>query len=326
MFQPFERMIIMKKIISLLCAVILLVGVISVGVVSASAVEAAQTIVDIKSGDKVTYTLTLGDVPERIVGCDFSIYYDSSAFELDSVADFTNSTDDWSATINPDLDGEVIGNWSILKGVDFSKQRNFVTLNLTATDNTSAHLSYYVRYMYGNSAFESDGIPQIDSYTFACDVSVNGKNVLENANPELNIDEPQSTGLFVNSVTGKSDDAGVNLADNNGISNSVDNNSGHQDSDISNNGGNSGSNSATGAANMPGDKKSTIAVVSTDAEGNTEITYVEETSAASGSAATSGSSPWIWIIIGVIVIAAGGGIAYFLMKNKKEKASSEDSE
>ena len=317
----------MKKLISLICVLVMLVGVIAVGAVSAGAVEAAQTIVDVKSGDKVTYVLTLADVPERIVGCDFSVYYDSSALKLDSVADFTNTTDDWSATINPNRSGEVLGNWSILSGVDFSKQRNFVTLNMTATKDSSAHLSYYVRYMYGNSAFESDDIPQISKYTFNCDVSVNGKKILENANPELNIDEPQKSGLFVNSVTGDSGDASVNIASGQkGYDNSVDNNSGHEDGDTSNGGNNSAATTADGkkvtptsAGNVPGSKTATVAPA-TDAEGNT-VEPVQIIEATASEASSNGPSPILWIIIGVIVLLAAGGIVFFVIRNKKGSGS-----
>ena len=249
----------MKKFLSLLCVLTVVVGMLAVGIVTASA-DVPTTVVDVKSGDKVTYKLSLSGVEDRIVGCDFSVYYDSSAFTLDSVADFNDSTndEDWQATINPDLDGEVRGNWSILKGVNFSKKRNIVTLNMTAKKDAKAHISYFVRYMYDNSVFDSDERPQIDQYMFTCDITKNGEAVVADAQPELNVEEDQPNGLFANSRTGKSQDADKALtgdsikanggaADGNGSNNSGNNNSGNNSGN--NAGNNSGNNSGNNANN-----------------------------------------------------------------------------
>ena len=269
----------MKKLISLLCVLAMTVAIVAIGVVSASA-DVPSTVLDVKKGDTVKYSLALSDVPERIVGCDFSVYYDADAFKLDSVADFSDSTndEDWQATINPDLKGEVRGNWSILKGVDFSKKRNIVTLNLTAQKDTSAHISYFVRYMYDNTVFDSPERPQIDQYQFACDVSVNGAAVIQNAQPELNVEEEQPNGLFDNSRTGSSKDADVALSgdsikanggasgdisgyegrdnvnvsvdnDSNGNSGNNGGNSGNSGNNGGNNSGNSGNNSGNNGGN-----------------------------------------------------------------------------
>ena len=238
----------MKKLLSLLCVLAVTVGILAVGVVSAAA-DAPTTAVDVKSGDKVTYKLSLSDVPERIVGCDFSVYYDRDAFNLESVADFNDSTndEDWQATINPDLTGEVRGNWSILKGVDFSKKRNIVTLNLTAKKDAKAHISYFVRYMYDDSVFDSDERPQIDQYQFTCDVTKNGSAVVTDAEPELNVEEEQPNGLFENSRTGKSANkdkalTGDSIKENGGAADNGGNSSGNNGSN--NSGGNSGSNNS----------------------------------------------------------------------------------
>ena len=266
----------MKKLLSLLCVLAVTVGILAVGVVSASA-DVPATVLDVKSGDKVTYKLSLSGVPQKIVGCDFSVYYDSSVFKLDSVADFNDSTndEDWQATINPDLDGEVRGNWSILKGVNFSKKRNIVTLNLTATKDGKAHISYFVRYMYDETVFDSDDRPQIDQYLFTCDVTKNGEAVVADAEPELNVEEEQPNGLFENSRNGKSDNkdkaltgdsikANGGAADgqgtpgnNNSSGNSADNkskNKTNKNSGNSSGGNNSGGNSSSGGNDSSGNK------------------------------------------------------------------------
>ena len=142
-------MVQMKKMISAVCVLALILGMFAVSVVSTSAVESAETVVNVKKGDEVVYTLTLGGVEKPIVGCDFSFYYNKeySVFEVVSVADFTGKTssNDWLATVNPDLEGQVRGNWSILKGVDFSSDRSFLTVTLKALEDGSYHLSYFIR-------------------------------------------------------------------------------------------------------------------------------------------------------------------------------------
>ena len=315
-----ERKITMKKVISLLCVAALLVGVIAVGVAATHAASAAQTVAQVKSGDKVTYVLTLGDVPEKVIGCDFSFYYDSSVLTLDSFADFTDSTneDDWKATVNYELKDEVVGNWSILKGVDFSKKRNFATLNFTAAKNADTHISYYVRYMYGNSAFESEGTPQIEQYTFACDLLVNGKAVLENAQPELNVEEEQSSGLFVNSVTGDSEDADVNTADN-GAGSSAGNDSDNNGDDNADD-----ETKAETSSTAVGETAATSATVIKSStpdegvifeEGELPLTTGEEKEEKS-------SSPAVWIIL-ILLVAAGGGTATYFVNKKKTGKSDE---
>ena len=254
-------MVHLKKIISAVCVLTLIVGMLAVCAVSASAAELdkGETIVDVKKGDEVSYTLTLGSVDNPIIGCDFSFYYDSSVFEVTSVADFTNKTDskEWQATLNPDLDGQVRGNWAILKGVDFSSDRNFLTVNLKALKDGSSHLTYFVRYMYDDTIFDSDDKPQITKYLFTCSINVNGKSVAENEAPEVDTEKEQK-GLFVNSVTGDSKDADPDIpgtaAVNPGKKTAVSGKAAQDSSAVDNgsnnaaggNAGNSGGNSAGG--------------------------------------------------------------------------------
>lgn len=207
----------MKKWISVLCVIALLVGVLSISAISASAegdVEKGVTAIDVKRGDKVTYTLTLDKVAQPIIGSDFSVYYDSSVFDLESVADYNNNTnsDDWDAVINPDLDGQVRGVWSILKGVDFSSKRNFITLNLKAVaDQSDTHITYRIRFLYDNSVFDSDDHPQIKEYEFACNVLVNDKEVIKDEPAELDTEKEAENGKFINSLDGKGEHADPNL-------------------------------------------------------------------------------------------------------------------
>ena len=243
----------MKKWISLLCVCVMVFGMITASVISASAegddnaVEKASTAVDVKSGDSVTYILKLDKVAQPIIGSDFSVYYDSSVFKLESVADYNNETnpDEWIAVINPDLDGEVRGVWSILKGVDFSSQRNFITLNLKATaDADNTHISYRIRFLYDNDVFNSNDHPQITTYEFTCDVLVNGDKVLDTVPPELNDVEEEENGKFVPSYDGKSEHADASIP---GVVDKAKNNTGNgksvnvENNAVAENGANGGS-------------------------------------------------------------------------------------
>ena len=316
---------------------VLILGMAAVCAVSTAAaeVDAAQTAVDVKEGDEVVYTLTLGNVAEPVIGCDFSFYYDSSLFEVVSVADFTGETNSkkWKAMINTDLDGEVRGNWSILSGVDFSAERNFVTLTLKALGEGTGHISYFIRYMYDNNIFESDDKPQITEYKFTCSLTLNGDPVLEAAPPELNVVETQSTGYFVNSVSGDSKDADPEIPGTVVKKNAANSGSGTNVNNVDNNNGDSSGSGGSGAQN--GDKSGsddakaeaqpmTTAegdyVVATDAQGNVTATSDEAAAAltATGTENTSSGSPAVWIIIVLIVLAGGGAAAYFFTKKKSD--------
>jgi len=342
----------MKKFLSILCVLTLVIGVLAVSAVSVGAVESAQTSVDVAEGDEVVYSLHLEGVAKPIIGCDFSFYYDPEMFEVESISDFNESTEnaDWLATINPTLEGEVRGNWSILNGIDFSSERNFITITYKAKKAGSGHLSYYIRYMYDETIFDDyDAKPQITDYKFTCTVKVNGEPVIEKGEPELNVEETQSSGLFVNSVTGDSKDADpdipntvVTKTDTSGSGNNG-NNANNAANNNANNGANNNAaanNNANNANNKSNNSNKTVetkvAELGTTADGY----YITATDAAGNVAATSdeapvtvvettgtndkgGSSPAIWIIIGLVVLAGGGAAVYFFTKKKTPAADAQ---
>ena len=247
----------MKKFLSLLCVLTVVVGMLAVGIVTASA-DVPTTVVDVKSGDKVTYKLSLSDVPNPVVAYDYSVYYDSEALSVESVSDYTGSTDEWQDVVNPDLDGEVRGNWTSTKPRKFSDKHVFLTVNLVAKKDAKAHISYFIRDMVDNDYFNKDNHPQISQYTFSCDITVNGNSIVTNAEPELDVSHTEDRGGFSNSRTGKSQDADKALtgdsikanggaADGNGSNNSGNNNSGNNSGN--NAGNNSGNNSGNNANN-----------------------------------------------------------------------------
>lgn len=325
----------MKKLLSILCVVAIAASMIAVSAVSASAeVNAAKTALDVKAGDEVVYSLHLSDVANPIIGCDFSFYYEPGVFEVSKITDFeeNDNTAQSLATINPKLEGEVRGNWSILRGLDFSKERNFITITYKALkDADNTHLSYFIRYMYDETLFDDpDNKPQITDYKFTCTVTKNGEKVLEKAPAELNVEETQNTGLFVNSVTGDSKDADPAIPNTVGKkSSTASNNKSGSNGTPANQGANNNQNQNNNNANNS--SKTTVEtrvvdmgktadgyyITATDAEGNVIATADQApVIAVEVPAEQKSTSPVVWIIIALVVLAGGGGAAYYFMKKK----------
>ncbi|GEM_PF-930919 len=343
----------MKKWISLLCVCMLIFGTFTASVVSASAdVEKKETAIDVKKGDEVTYIFSLDKASEPVVGTDFSFYYDSAVFSLDSVADYNDNTnpDEWIAVINTDLDGEVRGVWSILKGVDFSSKRHFITLNLKAKeDSNDTHISYRIRFLYGNLAFDAnDPKPVLETYEFTDTVLVNGEEVIKDAPPEWNDSEPEEHGNYIPSYDGTSKNADPDIPgvvdQSNKSGNAKAQNAGNQSADNGNsanngaanngaanaaNGGSAQNNAAANAAAAENGNKSDASattapaattadgyfVIATDADGNVTATS-DQAPVVAGTDDKKGGSPILWIIIALVVIAGGGAAVYFFMKKK----------
>lgn len=329
----------MKRFISVF---MILLIVMSFAVISASALDSAKTVVSVKEGDEVVYTLNL-TVPEKVVGCDFSVYYDSSALQVQSVADFTGNydSDEHQAIINPNIKDEVIGNWSILSGVRFNDNNPVVSVKFKAVKNTDTHVSYYVRYLYPES------MEQFTEYKFTCDVQVNKKAVIDDEAPELNVEEQQPHGQFINSVTGDGKDADVNTSthvpknNNNNGNNSNGTNGGEaNENDVNNSNDSAQTNDNKTSDNKSdsktsdkkdskkdsknddkkdsddknADKKETI--VSAD---ETEVIVTETIVSTASQTEKSDSifaSVWFWIILAVIVVG-GGAVAVMADRIKK---------
>lgn len=284
----------MKKFLSILLCLFVLMSVASV----VAYADSAQTVVSVKEGDEVVYSLNL-TTPEKVVGCDFSIYYDSSKLTVTEVADFTGNydSDSHQALINSNITNEVRGNWSILSGIRFDNS-SVCSVKFKATDDADVHLSYYVRYLYPES------LEQFTDYSFTCDVDVNSKSVIDNAAPELNVNEPQSDGLFVNSVTGKSEDAGVNTA--------VDKPKG--DSEVSEKDvtTNTDANVAGTSANSLDNDENQINGVAVNG-GVDGPSSVEASPSQTGGVFTS---VWFWVIIAVVIVAVAAYVVYYIKVRK----------
>ena len=301
----------MKRFLSVLMALVVLM---SVAVISVSAAKSAETKVSVNKGDEVVYTLKL-TVPEKVVGCDFSVYYDSSALQIQGVADFTGSynEDDWRAVINPDIKDEVIGNWSILNGVKFTDNNPVVSVKFKAMKATETHISYYVRYLYPES------LQMFTDYKFTCDVTVNGKEVVENAAPELNVDTKQPHGQFVNSVTGDSDDADVNTAKK---EEEV-----AEDDVVADNSNDKPVNKKDNDKDDKNDKNDKDVVVDADGDDSTSViggadnptNIIVKSTPSQLEDFNIFQSVWLWVIVGVVLAGAAIAIVFVLKKPKENK-------
>lgn len=296
----------MKKFIAILMTLLMLL---SFTALSVGAADAAETAVSVEKGDEVVYSLNLS-VPEKVVGCDFSIYYDSSQLKVKEVADFNGSynVDDHQALINSNLNNEVRGNWSILSGVRFDN-KSVCKVKFEAVKDTDAHVSYYVRYLYPES------LEQFTDYTFTCDVDVNSKTVINDAAPELNVDEEQSDGLFVNSVTGSGDDADVNTAE-------KDVTPEKSEKDVKNDKDDKQDSTQLNVAESQNAGKDTDAQTTSTiggADGPTDIVVATPSQTDGGIF----SSVWFWTMIAIVVIGAGCAVYFLKFKKKSDPTDAE---
>ena len=304
----------------------------SLAVLPASAAKSAETKVTAKKGDEVIYSLNL-TVPEEVVGCDLSIYYDSDLFKPIASADFTGSFDEkkHQAMMNHNLKDEAICVFSILSGIDFTEEKSIFSVKLQAKkDVKDAHLTYYVRYLY------PDSLVQFKDYKLTCTVSVNGKEVISEKAPELNVKDKQSQGEFVNSVTGDGKDANVNMAkddvntgDNGGAASENE-----KKPNTNNNNSKPNANNNTNNNNNSGDKEQSNTDKNTDKtdDKNTTVTpnggvdepenvIVSSTPSQVDDKADDNNifaSVWFWVVVGAVVVAVAAGVV-IILKKKKDK-------
>ena len=361
----------MKKLISLLCVLTMVIGIIAVSAVSTSAaVDSAKTQIEVKNGQDVTYRLKLSEVESKVVGTDFSVYYDSSVLEPVSVLDFNdNDEENWNGNwlANYKKDGEVLCNFSVVRGVAFKEPRSVITINFKAKANATTDITYFVRYLYDYRPFTEEAMknksqPQITEFKYTCDVTVDGDPIIEDAQPELNVDVPQDKGSFINSVTGDSKDTDVDLP---GVSGNKDRaatayeaaksmgynaeeeefilydgkapeddaaDNGSAQSANANQSGGSDSGNGSAAANQAATTAATSApaattaegyyVKATDAQGNVTATSDEAPVVTTGANNNKGGSSPVIWIIIALVVLAGGGAGVYFYMKKKKAAPS----
>ena len=204
--------------------------------------------------------------------------------------------------------------------------------------------------------------PQITEFKYTCDVTVDGDPIIEDAQPELNVDVPQDKGSFINSVTGDSKDTDVDLP---GVSGNKDRaatayeaaksmgynaeeeefilydgkapeddaaDNGSAQSANANQSGGSDSGNGSAAANQTATTAATSApaattaegyyVKATDAQGNVTATSDEAPVVTTGANNNKGGSSPVIWIIIALVVLAGGGAGVYFYMKKKKAAPS----
>lgn len=198
-----------KRILSVVAAVLILTVSCLTAVVSAD--ENTLTFNDGKTanvGDTITYTFSLSDCPEPLVGIQMYIYYNPEYLQASS----EYKTDLTGSVINPTYtdekgNGQVIVTASDINGMDYSSKKTVVSVDFKVLKGGSSDITYYVTEMY--TLNESSEIVPLAGYAFHQDITVNGSSVSENETPKLETNDDKFTSdqisNFVNNEEGKSD-------------------------------------------------------------------------------------------------------------------------
>lgn len=198
-----------KRILSVVAAVLILTVSCLTAVVSAD--ENTLTFNDGKTanvGDTITYTFSLSDCPEPLVGIQMYIYYNPEYLQASS----EYKTDLTGSVINPTYtdekgNGQVIVTASDINGMDYGSKKTVVSVDFKVLKGGSSDITYYVTEMY--TLNESSEIVPLTGYAFHQDITVNGSSVSENETPKLETNDDKFTSdqisNFVNNEEGKSD-------------------------------------------------------------------------------------------------------------------------
>lgn len=201
-----------KRILSVMAAVLILTVSCLTAVVSAD--ENTLTFNDGKTanvGDTITYTFSLSDCPEPLVGIQMYIYYNPEYLQ----ASEEYETDLSGAIINPTYiddkgNGQVIITASDIGGMDYSSKKSVVSIDFKVLKGGESDITYYVTEMYTmDESGDSPEITPLSAYAFHQDITVNGSTVSENETPKLEKDDSkfvyEQVSNFVNNEEGKSD-------------------------------------------------------------------------------------------------------------------------
>ena len=201
-----------KRILAVMATVLILAVSSFTAVVSAD--ESTLTFNGGKTanvGDTITYTFSLGDCPEPLVGIQMYLYYNpeylkaSEKYKTDLSGYAINT-----AHIDDKGNAQVRIACSNISGMDFSSKGTIISLDFEVLKGGESDITYFVTEMY--TLDNSGDVPEIvplSAYTFHQDITVNGNSVAENETPKLETDDDKFTddqiSNFVNNEEGKSD-------------------------------------------------------------------------------------------------------------------------
>ncbi len=190
-----------KKIISVCIALVVLMSV-SVTAFAADDILDINDGAKVNVGDRVKYTLYLGDTKEEIIGFELRLFYDKDYLELDKKSLEFDKFD--GVIYNTDLDNMIPINWTnISNPADFSKKAMFLSLEFRVLKEGETDISQFVSEMYG------DDMTYLKSYTWTYDISVNDETVVSDQVPIISEDEDtlkNRQGSFINYLDGKGEE------------------------------------------------------------------------------------------------------------------------
>ena len=175
-----------------------------------------------KVGDEVTYTLSLGECTEGVVGFQMNLFYDSEYLEVVKGSfscpnipgnylfneDPTEPEDDSSEGAEEAVENttkRIPFVFSDINTVDFSKKKVFLTVKFKVVAAGESDITYFFTELYG------EDMDHLTSFEFTNDIAVNGKDVVKNAVPKLEqspdiLNSSNGQGAFINYSDGKGDE------------------------------------------------------------------------------------------------------------------------
>lgn len=157
-------------------------------------------------GDKVQYSLYLGDCTEGIIGGQMYVYYDKDCLQINTESAEYEVLD--GVVDNLKCDGYMTFNWSnIMELADFSKKSGLVSLEFEVLKAGNADIRFFVQDLYG------EDMTYLKSYTFTYDLSVNGTDVIKDAVPLIVEDSNilnNRQGSFINYLDGMGEENSPN--------------------------------------------------------------------------------------------------------------------
>lgn len=172
----------MKKIIKLSLSGIIMALVFSLSLIPAFATEGVTVNGQATQvGETVTYTLSISDAQQRVVGLDCVFFYDQDVLKLTDV-NVDNIGSNTVVNDNQNNNGTVIMNNSFIengKGLVCKDKTELTTLTFEVVGSGDAEITYTMRYLYDIETVN------IYDYTLTYDLSVGDAPVIENQPPVL---------------------------------------------------------------------------------------------------------------------------------------------
>ena len=200
----------MKKGLKISFAVLMTALILAMSGVSAFAAKGNLVINDkIKAnqGDRITYTLKLGDCTEKLEGLQMYVFFDKTYLSVDpDSVEFPSLS---GVVNNAAYSDGIAFNWtSATSPVDFSKTKKLMTADFRVKRPGNTKITYFITEMYYGKGSE---MPNLTSYTLTSDISLNGKKLVKNEAPILSTSSELNNkyqGSFINYADGKGEKNG----------------------------------------------------------------------------------------------------------------------